>query len=359
MSSVAEEQPLLQVQGLCKSFRLDGGRVLRACEDVSFDVMPATTFGIIGESGSGKTTLGRCLLRLMDTTSGSIRLSGVDITRLPAKQMRPVRQRIRIVFQEPALSMNPRLTVGYQIAEPLRIHGELGRAQRKARVGELLGMVGLPKRFVDAHPGALSGGELQRCSIARALASNPALIVLDEPTSALPPGTRREVIDLLLRLQAELGVAYVFISHDLSLVRRFCSEVAVMYLGRVVEQGRTEQIFQSTGHPYTAALLAAQLSTDPLVRARRDTAARLRGEIPSAIDLPTGCPLAGRCPFVVDRCRVEEQRLMLTPAGHLAACWRVADGEIDVAGGSSPSGALAAPPSVGHGGSLPFALDPS
>ena len=326
-------RPLLQVEGLSKSFELDGGRVLRACQDVSFNVMPATTFGIIGESGSGKTTLGRCLLRLMETTSGSIRLSGVDITRLSAKQMRPIRRRIRIVFQEPALSMNPRLTVGYQIAEPLRIHGDSGRAQRKARVGELLEMVGLPKRFLDAHPGALSGGELQRCSIARALASSPDLIVLDEPTSALPPGTRREVIDLLLRLQAELGVAYVFISHDLSLVRRFCSEVAVMYLGRIVEQGSTEQIFRSTGHPYTSALLAAQLSTDPLVRARRDTGARLTGEIPSAIDLPTGCALASRCPYVVDRCRVEDQPLTLTHDGHLAACWRAAQGEIDIAAG--------------------------
>lgn len=322
------DEPLLQVDGLVKRFRLDNDRQLYACQDVSFTVAAGTTLGIIGESGSGKTTLGRCLLRLVEPTSGSIKLGGLELIGLSPRKMRSVRQRVRIVFQEPALSMNPQLSVGYQIAEPLRIHTDLGRAQRKARAGELLESVGLPPSFVNAYPSGLSGGELQRCSIARALASSPDLIVLDEPTSALPPSTRREIIELLKRLQAKTGVAYVFISHDLSLVRSFCDEVAVMYLGHIVEQTTTARLFEAPAHPYTAALLAAQLSLDPLERDSGASTERLVGEIPSAIDLLRGCALSGRCPHVTERCRNEDQPLRQVAPGHLAACWRVAAGEI-------------------------------
>ena len=327
-------QRLLEVQGLGKDFHLDSDRVLHACQDVSFTVDAGSTLGIIGESGSGKTTLGRCLLRLVEPSCGSIKLGGLELTKLPPRKMRSVRQRVRIVFQEPTLSMNPQLSVGYQIADPLRIHTKLTRAQRKVRAGELLESVGLSARMVNAYPAGLSGGELQRCSIARALASSPELIVLDEPTSALPPATRRDIIELLKRLQVETNVAYVFISHDLSLVRSFCDQVAVMYLGRIVEQSTTAQLFESPAHPYTAALLAAQLAVDPDARSSARSG-RLIGEIPSAIDLPRGCSLASRCPHVVTRCQDEDQPLQNVGRDHLAACWRVAEGDIHLAGRSS------------------------
>jgi len=306
--------------------------VVHACEDVSFSVEAGRTFGVIGESGSGKTTLGRCILRLVEPTSGSVRLGGVELTSLSPGDLRAFRRRMHIVFQEPALSMNPQLSVGNQITEPLRVHDGLNRTDRRERARSLLAMVGLSPGFVDAHPAALSGGELQRCSIARALAASPDLVVLDEPTSALPATTRREIIGLLRDLQAELGLAYVFISHDLSLVRLFCDDVAVMYLGSIVEQAACGQLFADPRHPYTDALLAAQLPADPLLRPVGDRRpGRLSGEIPSPIDIPPGCRLAGRCPHVRDRCRQQPPVLVEAPAGHTSACWRVTEGEVVLA----------------------------
>ncbi len=321
---------LLQVSQLVKHFPVEGGEaVVHACEDVSFSVQAGQTFGVIGESGSGKTTLGRCIVRLVQPTSGSVRLGGVEVTTLAPRDLRAFRRRMHIVFQEPALSMNPQLSVGYQIAEPLRVHEGMNRSDRRDRARSLLAMVGLSPGFVDAHPAALSGGELQRCSIARALAARPELVVLDEPTSALPATTRREIIELLTGLQAELGLTYVFISHDLSLVRLFCDEVAVMYLGSIVEQASCGQLFEDPRHPYTDALLAAQLPADPGLRPEGDRRpGRLAGEIPSPIDLPPGCRLAGRCPHAVARCREEPPALVTGPPGHATACWRVSEGEL-------------------------------
>lgn len=331
MSNVTTEDDdaLLRVSHLVKRFPVEGSdQVVHACEGVSFSVSAGRTFGVIGESGSGKTTLGRCIVRLVKPTSGSVRLDGVELTTLSSRRLRSFRRNMHIVFQEPAMSMNPQLSVGYQISEPLRIHDGVNRVDRRRRARDLLAMVGLAPGFLDAHPAALSGGELQRCSIARALAASPKLIVLDEPTSALPATTRREIIDLLRGLQAELGLTYVFISHDLSLVRLFCDEVAVMYLGSIVEQAATEQLFLDPRHPYTDALLAAQLPPDPGLRpsdGRRP--GRLSGEIPSPIDLPRGCHLAGRCPHATDWCRTQEQ-VLNGPPGHLTACGRVSAGEL-------------------------------
>jgi oligopeptide/dipeptide ABC transporter ATP-binding protein len=317
---------LLTVRGLVKQYPVHGSdKVVHACDGIDLDLRRGQTVGIIGESGSGKTTLGRCLLRLVEPTAGSVVLDGVDLTRLDPASLRRARRKMHIVFQEPALSMNPQLTVGYQIAEPLRIHTQMNRAQRKARVVELLEMVKLPANFAGATPAGLSGGELQRCSIARALAADPDLVVLDEPASALPPATAQDVIALLKRLQAELGLAYIFISHDLSLVRSLCDTVVVMYLGQTVESGPRSEIFERPRHPYTRALLAAALRPDPEhVR----NSERLDGEIPSPIDLPRGCYLASRCHYVRERCRSESQVLRAVGGGHMSRCWRMADGDV-------------------------------
>lgn len=329
-SAMPPERGVLEVQNLVKRYPVGGGdKVVHACEQISFSVGGGQTIGVIGESGSGKTTLGRCIVRLVEPTSGSVRLDGTVVTALAPGELRRFRSRMHIVFQEPALSMNPQLTVGYQITEPLRIHSRLGRRECRVRAAELLEQVGLSGAFADAHPSALSGGELQRCCIARALAANPSLIVLDEPTSSLPPATRLEIIELLQRLQAERGLTYVFISHDLSLVRSMCDRVAVMYLGHIVELGSREQVFESPRHPYTLALLASVLSTNPAdrgdARTRRE---QLRGEIPSPIDLPKGCHLCSRCPNVVDRCRELPQELFAIEGGRKTACRRVAEGDL-------------------------------
>jgi oligopeptide/dipeptide ABC transporter ATP-binding protein len=236
---------------------------------------------------------------------------------------------MQIVFQEPFDSLNPQLAIGRQIAEPLRIHTDLSRGQRAERARELLRLVGLPPNVYDAVPAMLSPGSLQRCSIARAAATSPKLIVLDEPTSALAPEAEAEIIALLQRLQAELGLTYIFISHDLSLVRSICDRVAIMYLSQVVEVGDRDDVFERPRHPYSRALLASVLQADPTVRRdATDRAERLEGEIPSPIDLPRGCYLASRCPYVRERCREEPQVLETVGPGHLARCWRMVSGDL-------------------------------
>jgi oligopeptide/dipeptide ABC transporter ATP-binding protein len=325
-------EPLVEIRGLVKRFAIPGSdKVVHACEDVSLEIYPGETLGLIGESGSGKTTLGRCMLRLLDPTSGEVIFEGQDVARLEKKKLRRLRSDMQIVFQEPYDSLNPQLTIGYQVAEPLRIHTDLDKAARKRRTRELLELVGLPRIVADALPGSLSLGALQRCSIARAIATEPKLIVLDEPTSALSPESEAEVIRLLSQFQAELGLAYLFISHDLSLIGEICDRVAVMYLSQVVEVGSREQIFTNPRHPYTRALLAAALVPDPRQRRSAERRSeRLRGEIPSPIDLPVGCYLASRCPYVRDRCRAEPQELAPLGAdpGHQARCWRVTEGDL-------------------------------
>ena len=326
----APSKPILEVRNLVKHFPVRGtSHVVHACEGVSLNVLPGETLGIVGESGSGKTTLGRCILRLIEPTSGEIIFEDVEITKLGRRQLRRLRSDIQIVFQEPLDSFNPQLNIGYQIAEPLLVHKYCNKAEAKRRVGELLGLVGLPEDFENAYPSGVSGGELQRCSIARAIATNPKLIVLDEPTSALPPGTEDEVIAVLRDLQEKLGLSYVFISHDLLLVRSLCRRIAVMYLGQIVELGERDTIFGNPRHPYTRALMASVLFPDPKQRRQAGQGdEQLVGEIPSPIDLPEACYLAGRCPHVRDRCREELQELTEVEPGHWVRCWRSAEGEL-------------------------------
>jgi peptide/nickel transport system ATP-binding protein len=320
---------LLEVHGLGKTFPIPRtDKVIYACNDITLSVLRGATLGVIGESGSGKTTLGRCLLRLLEPTSGRVYFDGVDLAELSRRDMRARRADLQVVFQEPSDSMDPLMTIGRQVTEPLRIHRKLGRRQRWGRALELLALVGLNPSFADALPAQLPLGALQRASIARAIASGPTLLVLDEPTSALPPEAEAEIVALLKKLQRQLGLTYIFISHDLSLVRSFCDHVIVMYLGEVVESGRTVQVLGSPAHPYTQALLTSVLASRPGLS--RDRTSRLQGEIPSPIDLPPGCYLASRCPHAVGRCRTEAQRLveMADDEGHEVRCWR--SGELEM-----------------------------
>jgi peptide/nickel transport system ATP-binding protein len=328
-----DQKPLVSIQRLCKRFPIEHDHVVYACDDVTLDIWRGETLGLIGESGSGKTTLGRCLLRLIEPTSGNILFEGTSLSGLSQREIRSLRSDMQIVFQEPFDSLNPQIRIGRQITEPLRIHRRIGRGEAKKAAERLLRMVGLPPTVADVLPSSLSAGAQQRCSIARAISTEPKLIVLDEPTSALPPESEIEIISLLKSLQQRLEVTYLFISHDLSLVRSICDRVAVMYLSQVVEVGDHEAIFEKPQHPYTRALLAAHLLPDPRYRAqpgeRRNV---LKGEIPSPIDLPLGCYLASRCPHVKPpRCVEEHQHLLpedAPPDAQLVRCWRVSEGEL-------------------------------
>ncbi len=322
---------LVDIKGLVKQFTIPGTKaVVHACSDVDLTLYKGETLGVIGESGSGKTTLGRCVLRLISPTAGAVIFEGRDVTKMTGAEVRQLRTDMQIVFQEPFDALNPQITIWKQIVEPLRIHSNMSKQQRRERALELLALVGLPPSVADAIPAMLSPGALQRASIARAISTSPKLVVLDEPTSALPPEAEAEIMALLKRLQRELGLTYIFISHDLALVRSICDRVAIMYLSQVVELGTRDEIFNHPRHPYSRALLASVLLPDP--KQRRDQsnrAERLEGEIPSPINLPQGCYLATRCPYVKDRCRQEPQRL--TEAGqsdHFARCWRMTEGDL-------------------------------
>jgi oligopeptide/dipeptide ABC transporter ATP-binding protein len=322
---------LLDIRGLVKQFPIRGSeQKVHACSDVTLTVHRGETLGVIGESGSGKTTLGRCVLGLIEPTSGEVIFEGRDVAKLPGSEVRKLRTDMQIVFQEPFDSLNPQITIARQITEPLRIHrGLRGKKERNAKAVELLRLVGLPPTVADAVPAMLAPGALQRCSIARAIATEPKLIVLDEPTSSLPPGAEADVIALLKSLQVRLGLTYIFISHDLSLVQSISDRVAVMYLSQVVELGEREEIFRHPRHPYTRALLASVLLPDPKQRhGLSDRAERVEGEIPSPVDLPRGCYLATRCPYVRDRCREERQELRQVGQAHWARCWRMSEGDL-------------------------------
>ena len=322
---------LVDIKGLVKQFTIPGTKaVVHACSDVDLTLYKGETLGVIGESGSGKTTLGRCVLRLINPTAGEVIFEGRDVTKMTGAEVRHLRTDMQIVFQEPFDALNPQITIWKQIVEPLRIHTDMSKQQRRERSLELLALVGLPPSVADAIPAMLSPGALQRASIARAISTNPKLVVLDEPTSALPPEAEAEIMALLKRLQRELGLTYIFISHDLALVRSICDRVAIMYLSQVVELGAREEIFNHPRHPYSRALLASVLRPDP--KQRRDQsnrAERLEGEIPSPINLPQGCYLATRCPYVKDRCRQEPQRLTMAGQNdHFARCWRMTEGDL-------------------------------
>ena len=326
---------ILNVQNLKKHFPIRTGMFahtpLRAVDDVTFSVQEGETVGLVGESGSGKTTLGMCVLRLTEPTSGSVLFDGQDFTDAKGDGLRKLRQQLQIVFQSPLDSLNPRMTVGETVSEPLLLHGLVGtRAEARQQVVALFERVNMGEEHLDRYPHQLSGGQRQRVSIARALATNPKLIVLDEPTSALDVSVQAQLLNLLRTLQDELGLSFIFISHDLAVVSHLADKVAVMYLGQIVEFGPTEQVFQNPRHPYTMSLVSAIPGESLLAEEQRIV---LQGEIPSPLRPPSGCRFHTRCPFAQPICQTEEQMLLpVQPGaesdGHTVACGRVAEGEI-------------------------------
>lgn len=326
----AEARPLLKVETLTKEFPVRGSdKVVHAIGDFRLTVRRGEAIGLVGESGSGKTTVGRCLTKLEDPTSSRILFDGVEIGSLSMREMRPFRSRIQIVFQDPFDSVNPRWTIRDILEEPLRQTGRMTREDRARRAGETLELVGLDPALLTRKPKGLGAGTLQRISIARALICEPEFIVLDEPTSVLAPRARNALIALLARLQKELDISLLFISHDLTTVRYLCQRVAVMYLGQIVEEGTVEEVFTAPQHPYSRALLSAHLFPDPHNRrVESPEPSALQGEIPSPIDLPRGCYLASRCPHAVEACRTTPQQLTVPGSGRAVRCHRAVAGEL-------------------------------
>lgn len=313
--------PLLQVRDLVKSFPVGssrrGGQV-QAVAGVSFDLQRGETLSLVGESGCGKSTTARCVVRILDPSSGTVRFDGTDLGNLDAGGLRSMRSRFQMVFQDPQASLNPRMTVGDILNEPLEIHG-VDRAEASERINELLSLVQLRPSDLDRYPHQFSGGQRQRIGIVRALVLRPEMIALDEPVSALDVSIQAEIIRLLEQLRDQFGLAYLFIAHDLSVVRHLSDHVAVMYLGKFVETGTNEQIYESTAHPYTQALLAAAPIPDPQVERSR-TRIVLVGEPPSPINPPSGCRFRTRCWKAEARCAEEEPQLADPGIGHLVAC---------------------------------------
>jgi oligopeptide/dipeptide ABC transporter ATP-binding protein len=337
MSAEADTAPyVLEVRDLVKHYPIAHSRAfVAAVNGISFGIEKGETLGLVGESGSGKSTVARCVMNLTSLTGGRILFEGHDISALPTKENRALRRRIQLVFQEPYDSLNPRMTVGAIVAEPLTIR-RIGKPERSRRVRQLLDLVHLPDSVLDLYPHELSGGLQQRIGIARAIATDPTLLILDEPTSALDPRARRQIIDLLIELQAELEMSYLFITHDLNTLRHVSHRIAVMYLGLIVEEAPTAAIFDEQRHPYTRALLSSVLYPDPETRREPFD---LKGEIPSPIDLPLGCYLASRCPLVTDECRRAIPPLVPIGNDRTTACIRhelVPDAPEKVATGLGP-----------------------
>ncbi|HXZ51139.1 MAG TPA: dipeptide ABC transporter ATP-binding protein [Burkholderiales bacterium] len=317
---------LLQVENLVKHFHVGGGLggghagTVRAVDGVSFTVQRGETLGLVGESGCGKTTTGRCILLLERPTSGRIMFEGADLAALDEAALRAVRRRIQVIFQDPYSSLNPRMTIGQILAEPLKVHGIVREKKaRTDRVRELLSHVGLLPQHAERYPHQLSGGQRQRIGIARALAMEPSLIVCDEPVSALDVSIQAQIINLLEDLQARHGLTYLFIAHDLSVVRHISDRVAVMYLGKIVEMTDHARLYQEPLHPYTRALLSAVPIPDPELEARREHTV-LKGEVPSPLNPPSGCVFHPRCPNAIERCAAAVPPLREIRSAHLAAC---------------------------------------
>ncbi|MCX4673226.1 ATP-binding cassette domain-containing protein [Streptomyces sp. NBC_01381] len=321
----SDAAPVLELRDLERHFTGHGG-IVRAADGVTLTVGKGEVLGLVGESGSGKSTVGRCAVRLDEPSGGTVRINGTDVTRLSRRALRPLRKDFHLVFQDPSSSLDPRMTVGQIIAEPLRLHGIAKGDAARARVAELLGQVGLRPEHADRHPHELSGGQRQRISIARALSVDPDLLVADEPTSALDVSVQASVLNLLADLQRDRGFGCLFITHDLAAVEFLADRIAVMYLGQIVEQAPTAELFADPKHPYTQALLSAAPVPDPALQRTRERIV-LSGELPSPLAPPPGCRFHTRCPLAVDRCRVEVPELRELPGDgrRQVSCHLVAD----------------------------------
>ncbi len=307
---------LMEVKNLKKYFNTPRG-LLHAVDDVSFTIEQGQTFGVVGESGCGKSTLGRVVLHLLDSTGGNIIFKGEDITHVSKKKLRELRKDMQIIFQDPFSSLNPRMSVYETISEPLLINKEMSKKEADKRVKELMDTVGLAERLINTYPHELDGGRRQRIGIARALALNPSFIVCDEPVSALDVSIRAQILNLMVDLQENLGLTYIFITHDLSVVRYISHNIMVMYLGQVVEMAETEELFCNSLHPYTKALLSAVPLPDIHNKRKR---VLLQGELSSPINPKPGCRFAARCNYAKDICRSENPEFKEVSSGHWAAC---------------------------------------
>jgi oligopeptide/dipeptide ABC transporter ATP-binding protein len=325
-SSEGRGEDLLRVEQLCTWFPVRGGvfmtakAVCKAVDDVSLEIRSGETLGLVGESGCGKSTLGKTIVRLLKPHSGRVVFDGVDLAGLSPRELKPLRRELQMIFQDPADSLNSRHSVARILEEPFVIHGVGDAADRRQRVDELLETVGLPQSAADRFPFEFSGGQRQRVGIARAIALRPKLVVCDEPVSALDVSIQSQILNLMLDLQEKLGLSYLFISHDLAVVKHVSDRIAIMYLGRIVEIADADDIYERARHPYTRALLSAIPLPDP---SRRHTFEVLEGDVPSPIDPPAGCHFHPRCPFAEERCRVEAPVLRNVGepgAGHRMAC---------------------------------------
>jgi oligopeptide transport system ATP-binding protein len=323
---MSEKGALVRVENLKKHFPITRGILfqrqvgaIHAVDGISFDIYRGETLGLVGESGCGKTTAGRTLLRLYAPTEGRVVYDGVDLTTLRPEELRQMRRRMQMIFQDPYASLNPRMTISRIIGEPLRAHNMAPGKARVERVQELLRIVRLNPRFINRYPHEFSGGQRQRIGIARALASRPEFIVCDEPISALDVSIQAQVVNLLEELQEELGLTYLFIAHDLSMVRHICDRVAVMYLGKIVELAEKDELYDQPAHPYTKALLSAVPVPDPDVERQRQRMV-LEGDVPDPADPPSGCNFSTRCPVADGRCFTEEPAWQEVRDGHYVAC---------------------------------------
>jgi len=320
-------EPLLEVRDLVMHFRVGRGLfgppgIVRAVDGVSFTLRRGETLGLVGESGCGKTTTGRCVLQLEQPTRGEVIFEGRNLVGMAPAALRAIRNRIQVIFQDPYSSLNPRMTVGQIIAEPIAVHGlEPDRRAREERVRGLLVRVGLLAQHAHRYPHELSGGQRQRVGVARALAMQPSLIICDEPVSALDVSIQAQIINLLAELQSDFGLSYLFVAHDLAVVRHISDRIAVMYLGRIVELASRRDLYEAPAHPYTRALLSAVPIPDPALEAKRERQV-LAGEVPSPLNPPTGCVFHPRCPLATERCKREVPQLRAVAANHAAACHR-------------------------------------